>query len=449
MERRLFVLGGLAAFSRPRLKLTAVELVPVRATARTVWLLLRLRSDAGVEGLGEASDAFGISGTTPENIAAGGAIESTGSSRLNSGGAFTVETAANFGDGTIPVPRPVVSTKPQTIYVVTGYNKVDLGVIQVPEITLVTTTEQREVAADSLLVGRYYNTMDVSLVQDAYYNANAPAGKQIREYFIEGIDYRNDQINWAQYGVYDTQTSDYTSQNYRTFSQLTDLQRSAVMRTLGYVPLYNFFYGNARTIRTLDGNVSSTAWTPAWANNPPVIYSVDVAGWNGKAIRMPRGANEDVLRVVSQGSPYHTQEYVGGYRNVADVVYTQDRTDFSASTFPDPATGNPYPAVDSDVPPSPAHWAVSYVSNGLREYSIMDGREYQQNRSVTVGQKPQWQWELEKGNFIWDGGFDVNSIPVSAPSGYLQTTDTAQVYMTTKGEWVAGRWFKQGWFPPR
>ena len=70
MERRLFLVGGLAAFARPKIKITEVELWPVRATPRTVWLLLRLRSDAHIDGLGEASDAFGIYATTPENVAA-------------------------------------------------------------------------------------------------------------------------------------------------------------------------------------------------------------------------------------------------------------------------------------------------------------------------------------------------------------------------------------------
>lgn len=70
MERRLFLMGGLTAFARPKIKITEAELWPVRATPRTVWLLLRLRSDANVDGLGEASDAFGILGTTPENVAA-------------------------------------------------------------------------------------------------------------------------------------------------------------------------------------------------------------------------------------------------------------------------------------------------------------------------------------------------------------------------------------------
>lgn len=70
MNRRIFLMGGMAAAARPKVRLTEAELWPVRATQRTVWLILRVRSDAGVDGLGEASDAFGIYATTPENVAA-------------------------------------------------------------------------------------------------------------------------------------------------------------------------------------------------------------------------------------------------------------------------------------------------------------------------------------------------------------------------------------------
>ena len=70
MERRLFLMGGFAAYARPKIKITDAELWPVRATPRTVWLLIRLRSDANIDGLGEASDAFGIYATTPEDVAA-------------------------------------------------------------------------------------------------------------------------------------------------------------------------------------------------------------------------------------------------------------------------------------------------------------------------------------------------------------------------------------------
>jgi galactonate dehydratase len=65
-----------AAFSWPRLleaapklRVTEFELVPVRATARTVWLFVRLRTDAGLTGVGEASDAFGFANTTAADAA--------------------------------------------------------------------------------------------------------------------------------------------------------------------------------------------------------------------------------------------------------------------------------------------------------------------------------------------------------------------------------------------
>ena len=65
--------AGLAGFGRlhaqPPLKVTGFELIPVRATARTVWLFVRLRTDAGLTGLGEASDAFGFANTTRADAA--------------------------------------------------------------------------------------------------------------------------------------------------------------------------------------------------------------------------------------------------------------------------------------------------------------------------------------------------------------------------------------------
>src|SRR5512138_886127 len=53
----------------PTLRVTGFELLPIRATARTVWLVVRLRTDAGLTGLGEASDAFGFANTSTEDAA--------------------------------------------------------------------------------------------------------------------------------------------------------------------------------------------------------------------------------------------------------------------------------------------------------------------------------------------------------------------------------------------
>jgi len=51
----------------PDIRITGVELLPIRATERTVWLNVRLRTNRDLTGLGEASDAFGFANTTAEN----------------------------------------------------------------------------------------------------------------------------------------------------------------------------------------------------------------------------------------------------------------------------------------------------------------------------------------------------------------------------------------------
>lgn len=58
-----------ASGSAPPVRVTGLELLPVRATERTVWLLVRLRTNAGLTGLGEASDAFGYANTTRPDAA--------------------------------------------------------------------------------------------------------------------------------------------------------------------------------------------------------------------------------------------------------------------------------------------------------------------------------------------------------------------------------------------
>jgi galactonate dehydratase len=61
------LLAHAAQADAPRVRITGVDLLPVRATSRTVWLFVRLRTDQGLVGLGEASDAFGFANTTTEN----------------------------------------------------------------------------------------------------------------------------------------------------------------------------------------------------------------------------------------------------------------------------------------------------------------------------------------------------------------------------------------------
>jgi galactonate dehydratase len=63
------VWAPLAADAQPAVRVTGLELLPVRATDRTVWLMVRIRTDAGLTGLGEASDAFGFANTSKADAA--------------------------------------------------------------------------------------------------------------------------------------------------------------------------------------------------------------------------------------------------------------------------------------------------------------------------------------------------------------------------------------------
>ena len=60
--------GRIANAAVPSIKLTGIELVPVRATSRTVWLFVHLKTNGGLTGLGEASDAFGFANTTAHDV---------------------------------------------------------------------------------------------------------------------------------------------------------------------------------------------------------------------------------------------------------------------------------------------------------------------------------------------------------------------------------------------
>jgi len=54
--------GTLLGLAPPKVR--SFVLWPVRATPRTVWLIVQLQTDGGISGLGEASDAFGFASTT-------------------------------------------------------------------------------------------------------------------------------------------------------------------------------------------------------------------------------------------------------------------------------------------------------------------------------------------------------------------------------------------------
>ncbi len=59
--------GALLSCGKSVPRIDRIELLPVRATERTVWLFVRVHTSNGLSGLGEASDAFGFQNTTKQN----------------------------------------------------------------------------------------------------------------------------------------------------------------------------------------------------------------------------------------------------------------------------------------------------------------------------------------------------------------------------------------------
>jgi galactonate dehydratase len=82
--------------------LTGFELIPIRATSRTVWLVVRLQTDAGLTGLGEASDAFGFANTTADDASRMRAQLKTFFELINGQSPFDIESYRQRGE---PIAR--------------------------------------------------------------------------------------------------------------------------------------------------------------------------------------------------------------------------------------------------------------------------------------------------------------------------------------------------------
>jgi hypothetical protein len=366
----------------------------------------------------------------------GGTVRISGQAVLDAQGAIAVKAG---GDVTIAadavvagsrdVAIPVYNTVTDTVDVVSGYQQVAVGQVQVPEISWTTTTITEQVGTEMVKVGSEYHTMNVTLTQVGYYNPNAPEGSKFREFLVEGLDYDNSAVNWANAAdeanpgrTAEAVTLDYDKVNlsnytrYKDFGQLSDAQRQAVLNATGYMVLFQFDYTDPATHTTLNGNATDSAWTPAWAANEQVVYHIAVDGWKDKYIQMPKGAQEDILRVVSQGEtlylsdttmngesdgtwatlhdvPAPTGELVGRYVDTARVNYTQ-----ATSVYYDPS-GVATAAADGAQQLATLHnpqedgigmWAVSYnAGSGDRVFDI-SGRTSGQ---AVLDRIPDWVWK--------------------------------------------------------
>jgi len=301
-------------------------------------------SSVTIRGKIDSQGAIQINSDSDINILGSGRLVAVADVNLIAANDLFVQGSSELQDDLKIVSVPVIKTEQITIEIVTGYMTKSDGVIVVPVINWIETTVTEMVGYEDVKVGFVYHTMDVTLTQAGYYNPRVAEVNRIRKIFIEGIDYYNNTdypgialpipvINWAAFDITDIPSSDYDDTvNRKSFAQLTDIQKGAVLSTLGYMPLYDFFYENAQEHEVLEGEATTTEWVPEWSTSETdAIYYIDVSGWDDKYIRMPQGAEQDVLRVTSQGAAAW-EETVGQYRDGANLSYIQDKSTFEATS---------------------------------------------------------------------------------------------------------------------
>ena len=313
-------------------------------------------------------------------VIASGLLDAAGNINIKAGGDIIIYADTTVG-GLTTILNPVIKTVSQDVTKVTGYKQVFAGTIKVDIVSWQETLLVEQIGMAKVPVGKKNFSMDVTLEQIGYYNPNAAEGSKFREILLEGIDYRNDAsesgeapvVDWSRAGseALPTRTAeavvgDYKNVAYKEFTALNDAQKQAALNATGYMPLFQFSYGaskkdaNGNIIaqasnqvlleQTINGTPSDNFVTPDWAGNPEVIYRIEVDGWKDKYIKMPKGANEDILKVVSQGEAQYLNgdttadgnndgtwgaasgamgEYIGQYRDTGVAVYTQKQSYFS------------------------------------------------------------------------------------------------------------------------
>ncbi|WP_439104061.1 hypothetical protein, partial [Celeribacter marinus] len=322
-----------------------------------------------------------------------------------------MDASASAG-GTRQVLTPILSTETIDTLVITGYNQVVDAVIDVPVVNWVTTTVKEQVGLESVKIGYSFTTMDVKLTQDAYYN-----GSIKREYFVEGVDYRNSSaskgsgpiINWGSVAAPGNDTKGYP----KSFAELSDLQVEVVLKQLGYKKLYNFSTNTNEMWKhqVLNGTSSRLKWVPDWvqpvaAGTSRLMHTVNlqVDGLRDKWITLPVGAEADLARAVSQGSVTKLKdEKVGSYKDTATVYYDQVTSKYTQQTIKaseplaDPNESR-YPTRNTrDNDNSIAYWQVSYDagSRGNGETASPDNGErvftlYDDLGTAEVARVPEW-----------------------------------------------------------
>ena len=468
----------------------------------------RIEASAGVPaGLTEAASSaggFAVASLVTGNLTVGtlirsnptvihsGVLKAAGTITLRAADDLKVDAYATDGDDR-SLPAPYLQEKEITIHQKVGTVPISLGTVSVSTTTYVPTTVTEQVGTEQVKVGSDFTTMDVVLTQDGFYNA---ATSTFREFFIEGVDYHYG-YGYANgsYGYHFFAGSGGLYSG-KSFNSLSDVDRNTLLGVLGYKPVYDFNYTNAKDNRTVDGIPTVVSYTPTWApaygawgdlvysdyvdrasfisgltksgyvldggngtydfytgpqaatqrqyqvsvgsatafvftrarsapkGNFGVYEVAGVTGLAGKYIRLPNGAQSDILRAVSTGStPW--SEKVGSYNDTANVTYVQDSSAFTSyqesktiyDSLADQTTKTYYATLydpNGSYDASPARWGVNYDANtGNRNFTINDGH------SGSYGNTPTW---AQAGNTDTETGSDALGRNIDAKLGYKAQT---------------------------
>jgi hypothetical protein len=112
--------------------------------------------------------------------------------RIATGTSFSLAADAVVSPNLSSVKTPVIVQREKTIDVVVGSRDVASGTQLVDQVTYVPTQVTETVGTQTVRIGRQYHTMDVQLIQDAYYD-----GSTLREYLVEQVDYQNIARDWC------------------------------------------------------------------------------------------------------------------------------------------------------------------------------------------------------------------------------------------------------------
>ena len=133
----------------------------------------RLGGASYTQTTGTTTNAGTLQTTSVVAINGGTLTSSNGSSEILAGHDVTVIGATTAGGSPIAVRRPIITTTPRIIQVITGTRQVAAGSIFVPEVSFVTTTTTEQVGTENVRVGSSFNTADVTLTQTGYYKSTA------------------------------------------------------------------------------------------------------------------------------------------------------------------------------------------------------------------------------------------------------------------------------------